>query len=99
MKKILPIFVIGVLLISGMGVFGTPEKNIECTKQKVSFNDIIINNVDDFISIELDGANSKMVKQNKPLLPSFEKTYKVTVFILRSKHHSKKPSPTLTPYL
>ncbi|MCJ2533994.1 MAG: hypothetical protein LN364_02025, partial [Candidatus Thermoplasmatota archaeon] len=77
MKKIIPIVVIGVLLISGLGAVAFPE-----TEQKklgkeetITFPELQIVEENDNIIVNIENANSNLRKIGYPLLPAHVRTY------------------------
>ena len=77
MKKIIPIVVIGVLLISGLGAVAFPE-----TEQKklgkeetITFSELQIVEENDNIIVNIENANSNLRKIDYPLLPAHVRTY------------------------
>jgi len=76
LKKILPFLVVGIFVLSGLGAVAVNdfenEKNI-C--EKISFSKPIIKEKNEYISIDISNANSYIMKQGKPLLPSYVKTF------------------------
>ena len=77
MKKIIPIVVIGVLLISGLGAVAFPE-----TEQKklgkeetLTFSELQIVEENNNIIVNIENANSNLRKIGYPLLPAHVRTY------------------------
>lgn len=75
MKKFIPILIVGVLLISGLGAVATPKENVESEKLTVTFNQPIIQSEEQFITVKIDEADSFIMKQGKPMLPSYVETF------------------------
>jgi len=67
MKRIIPILVVGVLLLGGLGAVALPEKNNENTF--FSFSNIKSIEKDDFITLDLYGANSVVMESNHYMVP------------------------------
>ena len=65
MKKLFPIIIVGILVLSGLGAVALP--NIETKEEKiiVSFSEPILRNENQYVTINLDETNSFLMKQNK----------------------------------
>ncbi len=75
MKKILPLFVVGILVLGGLGAVAISRNESEPRTISVSFSKPIIKNEKEFISINIDEANSFIMEQGKPMLPCYEQTF------------------------
>ncbi len=73
MKRLIPILVVGVLFISGLGAVATPEKDTELTI--FSFSNISSEEADGFLALELDGANSVLMERNHYMVPMRIETF------------------------
>lgn len=76
MKKIFPILIVGILVISGLGAFAveqTTKENIITDNFTISTPKIIEKG--DYISIDLADANSNYLEKDKPYLPVVSKIY------------------------
>jgi hypothetical protein len=71
MKKFIPIIIVGILVLSGLGVIAQPETENTSEKVTHSFSQPIITNENEYISIALNEANSFLTEQGKPMLPSY----------------------------
>jgi hypothetical protein len=67
--------VLGILIISSIGAVATQNENINFEQITVSFSQPIIKNENQYITISVDEANSFLMEQNKPMIPSYEKTF------------------------
>ena len=85
MKKILPILIIGVLVLSGLGTAAfTPNVTLkspmiiknESTSVLFSSQPIQFEK-DGFVEIEMSGATTQLLEPNKPVLPIYVKTYQI----------------------
>ena len=76
MKKILPIIIVGILILSGLGITAssTEEKNIS-EKASFVFSRPILKEENDFATLELKEANGFLMEKNKPMLPSYTQTF------------------------
>jgi hypothetical protein len=76
MKKILCLFVIGLLVFSGLGAFGgTVGEDGKTISEKIFFSQPAINEMQDFISVELVDATAYLGESGKPALPVVTKVY------------------------
>lgn len=73
MKKFIPILIVGVLLISGLGAVGAPESN---SKQvSLSFSNISTIEEGGHLLLDIDGTNSVMMLENQYILPTRTETF------------------------
>jgi hypothetical protein len=85
MKKIIPIFIVGIVIFGGLGAAALkPDTSIEKTmiaqnhSTSVMFSSRpILREKDEFVKIELNGTNSQLIEPNKPVLPISIKTYQL----------------------
>ena len=75
MKKTLPILIIGILILSGLGAVATTGEEIKQEKMTLSFSQLSIQEKDGSIALELDGANSILIKKDHYIVPTSLKTF------------------------
>jgi hypothetical protein len=75
MKKFTPLCIIVIVVLSGLGAVAQPVTENTFEKVTVRFSEPTIQNENTFVSIALNEANSFLMKQDKPLLPSYTKVY------------------------
>jgi hypothetical protein len=86
MKKFLPIVIVGILVLSGLGAAAftsnvslkqasLSEKSISASVQFSSGPVFEAN--DGFLNVEMNGATTQLLSQNKPVLPIYVKTYEI----------------------
>jgi len=78
MKKIIPILLIGVLVLSGLGAVALPEtkENVVLEKtETVSLSPIVLIENNNYISVELSEATSLLMNTGEPVLPRITKVY------------------------
>jgi len=75
MKKFTPICIIGILVLSGLGAVAQPATEQTLEKTTVRFSEPILQNENKYLSVSLNEANSFLMQQGKPMLPSYTKTY------------------------
>jgi PBP1b-binding outer membrane lipoprotein LpoB len=85
MKKIIPIFIISLLIFSGCGATAiqpntsggkTMATKNNATSVQFSSQPRILER-EEFVNIELNGMTSQLMEPNKPVLPIFIKTYQL----------------------
>jgi len=80
MKKILPILVIGILIISGLGTVASNNENetklnIKTNSSQMEFSSLVIEeNNDETIDLALEGVSTHLMEPGEPVLPKIVKT-------------------------
>ena len=85
MKKLIPIVIVGILVLSGLGAaaFSTNLSMKKTTVQKSESASILFSSQptlvekDGFVKIEINGANSQLLDPNKPMVPLYVKTFQL----------------------
>ena len=85
MKKMLPIIITGVLILSGLGTaaFTTnvsikPTMIVKNESTSVLFSSQpTLSEKDGFVQIQVDGATTQLLESNRPVLPIYVKTYQI----------------------
>ncbi len=85
MKKFIPIVIVGILVLSGLGAaaFTTNVSmkqtiNLKTESTTVLFSSQpMLSEKDGFVQIQLDGATTQLLDQNKPVLPIYVRTYQI----------------------
>ncbi len=109
MKRIIAFLVIGTLVLSGIvAVVSSETQDFKSKKEQIVFSKPIIKE-EMYTSLEIDEANSYLIKENRPIIPKYTKTYvfpsnteiidvKCTVKNIDKIEISKKlqPSPKIT---
>jgi len=75
MKKILPIVIVSVLVLSGLGAVATSEENYKQESLSISFSQPFLEIENEFISINVPESNSFIMETGKPLLPTYIHTF------------------------
>jgi len=75
MKRFIPITIVVILLLSGLVAIAQPD--IENTHEKLTlnFSQPTITNENGYVSLVLNEANSFLLRQGKPMLPSYTETF------------------------
>jgi hypothetical protein len=78
--KILPMLVVIIFIFSSLNVIAinSDEENIKILKkiETISFSKATIQSKEDFVSINIEEANTILKDPGKPILPVYVKTYK-----------------------
>jgi hypothetical protein len=75
MKKFTPLCIIGILVLSGLGAVAQPVTEHTHEKVTLRFSEPTIQNENNFVSVSLNEANSFLMRQGKPMLPSYSETF------------------------
>jgi len=75
MKKFTPIIVIGIVVLSGLGAVAQPVTENILEKVTLQFSEPSLQHQNNYISVSLREANSFLMRQDKPLLPCYTKTF------------------------
>ncbi len=76
MKKIIPILIVGIFVLSGLGAVALPEKNQELIQEDtILLSQPIFKEVDDYITVDLKESTSLELITGKPILPVVTKVY------------------------
>ena len=75
MKKILPIMIIGILILSGLGAVALPDLEIKQEKMTLCFSQLFIQQKDNLISLELEGTNSILIRKDHYMVPTHVETF------------------------
>ncbi len=76
MKKFLPLLVVGILVISGVGAIGQSEKqNKNVISEAIVFSQPNIIDIEEYVSIELKESTSNLMEEEKPMIPVITKVY------------------------
>jgi len=85
MKKFIPIVIVGILVLSGLGAaaFTTnvsmkQAMNVKTGSTSVLFSSQpMLSEKDGFVEIQLDGATTRLLDKNRPVLPIYVRTYQI----------------------
>ncbi len=75
MKKLIPLSIIGIMVLSGLGAVAQPINGNTPEKVTLRFSAPTLQNEIEYVSVALNEANSFLMQQDKPMLPSFSKTF------------------------
>ena len=75
MKKFTPLCIIGILVLSGLGAVAQPVTEHTLEKVTLRFSEPIIQNENKYVSVALTEVNSFLMRQGKPMLPSYSETF------------------------
>ena len=75
MRKILPFLIIGILVISGLGTVTVSSEESEQEKAILSFSNLSIQEKNEYVTLELEGADSQLVKKDHYIVPTRIETF------------------------
>jgi hypothetical protein len=73
MKKFIPLLIVGVLLISGLGAVAIPESDVE--QSSLSFSNLKIIEADGHVSLDISGTNSMLMRKDHYMVPTQIETF------------------------
>ena len=76
MRKILPLLVVGILVLGGLGAGAlSDQETIQEIKEIVLISEPILNEKEDFLILDLKESTSMLFREGKPIIPIVTKTY------------------------
>lgn len=75
MKKLIPLLIVGMVVLGGLGAVAQPVTEITSEKTAVRFSEPLLQNENTYLSVIMDESNSFLMEQGKPLLPSYTHTF------------------------
>lgn len=75
MKKFIPILLVGIVVLSGLGAVAQPASDHSVETMTCRFSEPLVRNENIYASVSLKEANTHVMEQGKPLLPSYTETY------------------------
>ena len=79
MKKIFPLLIVGMLVLSGLGAFAfsdeTDEKDILREETSINISNAIIEQNGEYVTIDFEESTSMIYSTGKPLIPVVTKTF------------------------
>ena len=78
MKKIIPILVVGILILSGLGVVAITDDityDVKNVKESFVISEPIIKEAGQYVTVSLGEASSSLLNVGKPMLPVVTKVY------------------------
>jgi hypothetical protein len=76
LRKALPFLVVGFLVLSGLGAVATLNDDSNFEQISISFDQPIVKNEEPYLAISIDEANTYLMNQGKPMIPSYEQSFK-----------------------
>jgi len=67
--------VVGILVLSGLGAVALASDNTDQKIVSVTFQQPMISEQNQYATVSMDGTNSDLMVQNKPMLPSYIETF------------------------
>jgi len=82
MKKILPIVIVGILVLSGLGAVAVPNFEVKHESKTqintISFSEITFEEKEDYLVVDIEETNTESMVGGKPMLPFYQKTFTFT---------------------
>jgi len=76
MREIIPLLVVSILVLSGLGAVAFSEDQSEPEQiETVIFSNPILTENQDFVTVEISEATTSSMESGKPMLPKYSKTY------------------------
>lgn len=78
MKKTLSIIVLGILIFSTIGAIASPEfshSNIKQINESISISEPVVEDENEYVSIQLNEGNSYLLEPNRPMLPFVSRVF------------------------
>ncbi len=75
MKKIIPIFIVGVLLLSGIGAVAVTDEETQNIESSVYLSEPIFTETDNYLKLNIEEQTSYLMDTGKPMLPVVTKIY------------------------
>ena len=78
MKKLLPLFIVGVLILSGLGAVALTDnnqKNLVIKNESIVLTKPIIEDVGKYVKMNLPESTSSILSAGKPMLPVITKVF------------------------
>ena len=75
MREILPFLIVGILVLSGLGAVTVSSEESEQKKAILSFSNLSIQEKDEYVTLELEGADSQLVKKDHYIVPTRIETF------------------------
>lgn len=75
MKILLPLLVVGILVLGGLGAVANSRESIKTEQFNIVFSKPIIKNDEEFITLSISEADSYLMEQGKPMLPCYTQTF------------------------
>lgn len=74
-EKLISILMVGLLIFTGLGVVGISDEEFNKSMIMLSFPNLTVWEDNDFVKLELEGANSLFIKKDHYMVPMFLKTF------------------------
>ncbi|MCK5031893.1 MAG: peptidase C25, partial [Thermoplasmatales archaeon] len=77
MKKLLPIILVGILVVSGLGAVAVQENDDETLYniEYMAISEPIITETNEYLTIKLEESESFLMETGKPMLPVITKVF------------------------
>ena len=77
MNKIIPILIVGIFVISGLGAVAVTDSETKSLikMESIPISEIIIEDKTDFIEVDFDESTSKLMETGNPIIPVITRVY------------------------
>jgi hypothetical protein len=77
MKKIIPIVIVGILVISGLGAVAVPDSDskILTKSESIPISEVIIEDKTDYIEVDFEESTSNLMEAGNPIIPVITRVY------------------------
>jgi hypothetical protein len=75
MKKLIPLCIVGIVVLSGLGAVAQSVTEHSSEKMTLRFSEPVIQTENHYVSVAVTETNSFIMSQGKPLLPSYTTSY------------------------
>ncbi len=75
MRKILPLLVVGIFVLSGLCAVAVSNDETELKQTSVVFSQPVLQSENEYLTVSIDETNTFLMEQGKPMLPSYVETF------------------------
>ena len=77
MKKIIPILIVGIFVISGLGAVAVTDNDTKSLikMESILISEVIIEDKTDYIGVDFDESTSKLMETGNPIIPVITRVY------------------------
>ena len=78
MKSILPLFIVGILILSGLGtvtIIGKPAYDNKSENESIVISELILKETGNYVTVDLEESTSTLIHSGKPMLPIITRVF------------------------
>jgi len=78
LKKILPLFAVGILVLNGLGtvaIIDNPTYDVKIEKESIIISEPILKEIGNYVAVSLEESTSTLIHSGKPMLPVVTKVF------------------------